>query len=89
MIGVNRVKTWILIAGLAGLFVAVGALIGGRSGATFALVIALVFNVAMYWFSGSIAIRSTRSRLAPKVSAPAHLRDLANNVPMPRYTSQT
>ena len=88
MIGVNRVKTWILIAGLAGLFVAVGALIGGRSGATFALVIALVFNVAMYWFSGSIAIRSTRSRPASEQEYPqlhAIVRELAgaNRMPMP------
>ena len=88
MIGVNRVKTWILIAGLAGLFVAVGALLGGRSGATFALVIALVFNVAMYWFSGSIAIRSTRSRPASEQEYPqlhAIVRELAgaNRMPMP------
>lgn len=88
MIGVNRVKTWILIAGLAGLFVAVGALLGGRSGATIALVIALIFNVAMYWFSGSIAIRSTRSRHVSEQEYPqlyAIVRELAaaNRMPMP------
>ena len=88
MIGVNRVKTWILIAGMAGLFVAVGAIIGGRSGATIALVIALVFNAAMYWFSGSIAIRSTRSKLASEQEYPqlhAIVRELtqANTMPMP------
>jgi heat shock protein HtpX len=88
VIGVNRVKTWILIAGLAGLFVAVGAIIGGRSGATIALVIALIFNAAMYWFSGSIAIRSTRSKLASEQEYPqlyTIVRELsqANNMPMP------
>jgi heat shock protein HtpX len=88
VIGVNRVKTWILIAGMAGLFVAVGAIIGGRSGATIALVIALVFNAAMYWFSGSIAIRSTRSKLASEQEYPqlhAIVRELtqANTMPMP------
>jgi heat shock protein HtpX len=88
VIGTNRVKTWILIAGLGGLFVAVGALIGGRSGATFALVIALVFNLAMYWFSGSIAIRSTRSKPASEQEYPqlhAIVRELAgiNRMPMP------
>jgi heat shock protein HtpX len=88
VIGTNRIKTWILLAGLAGLFVAVGALIGGRSGATFALVIALVFNFAMYWFSGSIAIRSTRSRPASEQEYPqlhAMVRELAevNRMPMP------
>jgi len=88
VIGTNRVKTWILLAGLAGLFVAVGALIGGRSGATFALVIALVFNFAMYWFSGSIAIRSTRSKPASEQEYPqlyAIVRELAgiDRMPMP------
>lgn len=62
MIGINRVKSWILIAAMGGLFVLVGAWLGGRGGATSALVLALVFNAAMYWFSGSIAVRATRSR---------------------------
>lgn len=62
MIGINRVKSWLLIAALGGLFVLVGAALGGRSGATVALVLALAFNGAMYWFSGSIAVRATRSR---------------------------
>ncbi len=88
MIGVNRLKTWILIAGLAGLFVVIGGLIGGRSGATIALGIALVFNFAMYWFSGSIAIRSTRSKLASEAEYPQLYRIVreltqANQMPMP------
>ena len=88
MIGVNRVKTWILIAAMAGLFVVIGGLIGGRSGATIALGIALVFNVAMYWFSGSIAIRSTRSKLASEAEFPqlyGIVRELTqtNQMPMP------
>ncbi len=62
MIGINRVKSWLLIAAMGGLFVLVGAALGGRGGATTALVLALAFNAAMYWFSGSIAVRATRSR---------------------------
>ena len=88
MIGVNRLKTWILIAALAGLFVVIGGLIGGRSGATIALGIALVFNFAMYWFSGSIAIRSTRSKLVSEAEYPQLYRIVrelseANQMPMP------
>ncbi|MDH4113087.1 MAG: zinc metalloprotease HtpX [Actinomycetota bacterium] len=60
--GINRAKTWMLIAALMGLFLVVGALLGGRAGMTFALVMGLAFNLAMYWWSGSIAVRSTRSR---------------------------
>jgi heat shock protein HtpX len=61
MIGINRMKTWILIAAMGGLFVLIGAVLGGRNGAIVALGFALAFNFAMYWFSGSIAVRSTRS----------------------------
>ena len=94
MIGINRVKSWLLIATLAGLFVAVGALIGGGQGATIALVLALVFNFAMYWFSDRIAIAATRSKPVTEVEAPelyAMVRELAveARAPMPRiYVSE-
>ena len=94
MIGINRVKSWLLIATLAGLFVAVGALLGGGQGATIALVLALVFNFAMYWFSDRIAIAATRSKPVTEVEAPelyAMVRELAveARAPMPRiYVSE-
>ena len=94
MIGINRVKSWLLIAALAGLFVAVGALIGGGQGATIALVLALVFNFAMYWFSDRIAIAATRSKPVSEAEAPelyAMVRELAveARAPMPRiYVSE-
>src|ERR671919_1539743 len=89
MIGINRVKSWLLIAGLAALFVAVGALVGGRQGATVALGLALVFNFAMYWFSDRIALRATRSRPVEEHEAPEIydiVRELAAEAkaPMPR-----
>jgi heat shock protein HtpX len=89
MIGINRVKTWVLIAALAGLFVAVGALIGGGQGATIALGLALVFNFIMYWSSDRIAIAATRSKPVTEDQAPelfAIVRELAAeaHVPMPR-----
>ena len=94
MIGINRVKTWILIAALAGLFVAVGAAIGGGQGATVALVIALAFNAAMYFASDRIAVAATRSRPVAEADAPelyAMVRELAAEAkaPMPRiYVSE-
>jgi heat shock protein HtpX len=94
MIGINRAKTWILIAALAGLFVAVGAAIGGRSGALIALVLAFGFNAAMYFASDKIAIAATRSRPVSEAEAPeiyAMVRELAAGAraPMPRiYISQ-
>ncbi len=60
--GINRMKTWILIAALGGLFVLIGQWLGGTSGAVVALGFALVFNFSMYWFSDKIAIATTRSK---------------------------
>ncbi|HEX2025347.1 MAG TPA: protease HtpX, partial [Actinomycetota bacterium] len=89
MIGINRAKSWLLIATLAGLFVAVGALIGGGRGATIALGLSLVFNFVMYWASDRIAIAATRSKPVTEAQAPelyAMVRELAveARVPMPR-----
>jgi heat shock protein HtpX len=94
MIGINRVKTWILISSLAALFVAVGALVGGGQGATIALVLAFVFNFIMYWSSDRIAIAATRSKPVSEAEAPelyAIVRELAAEAkaPMPRiYVSE-
>jgi heat shock protein HtpX len=89
MIGLNRVKTWVLIAALGGLFVLIGGALGGRSGMVMALGIALVFNFSMYWFSDKIAIATTRSKPVSEQEAPELyriVRELAetNRMPMPR-----
>jgi heat shock protein HtpX len=94
VIGLNRVKTWILIAALGGLFVLVGSWLGGTQGAAIALVIALVFNFSMYWFSDKIAIATTRSHPVTEQEFPAYhriVRELTQEagVPMPRlYVSE-
>jgi heat shock protein HtpX len=87
--GINRLKTWVLIAALGGLFVLVGQWIGGTGGATTALVIALIFNVSMYWFSDRIAIATTRSKPVTEREMPDYyriVRQLATerNMPMPK-----
>src|SRR5919198_128484 len=86
MTGINRVKTWILIAALGGLFVGLGALFGGQNGALIMLVIAIVFNGAMYWFSDRIAIAASRSKPVTEAEAPelyAIVRDLTQSQGMP------
>jgi heat shock protein HtpX len=94
MIGINRTKTWLLIGAMAGLFVVVGAWIGGGQGATIALALALVFNLVMYWSSDKIAIAATRSKPVSEQQAPElhqMVRELAAsaNAPMPRiYISE-
>ena len=86
--GINRLKTWVLIAALGGLFVVIGSL-WGTQGAVLGLGIALVFNVAMYWWSGSIAVRTTRSRPVTEQEYPdlyRIVRELAaaDHLPMPQ-----
>ncbi len=88
MPGINRAKTWILIAALMGLFLLVGRAIGGSSGMAIALVLGLAFNFAMYWFSGSIAVKTTRSHPVTEQEYPQlyrMVRELAaaDQVPMP------
>ncbi len=88
MAGINRVKTWILIAALGGLFVVIGSF-WGTNGMVVALGLALVFNVSMYWFSDKIAIATTRSKPVSEREYPrlyAIVRELTalRQMPMPR-----
>ena len=53
----NNVKTFVLMAGLLGLFVLVGQLIGGSSGLMAALVFGSIFNFIMYFFSDKLVLR--------------------------------
>jgi heat shock protein HtpX len=89
MIGMNRLKTWLLIAAMGGLFVLIGAWLGGTGGAAVALVFALGFNFAMYWWSGNIAVTTTRSRPVTEQEYPQLYRIVrelaeANRMPMPQ-----
>jgi heat shock protein HtpX len=68
--GINRAKTWLLIAAMGGLFVLIGSWLGGANGALIALLVALAFNAAMYWFSDKIAIATTRSKPVTEQEAP-------------------
>jgi heat shock protein HtpX len=91
---VNRVKTWVLIAALGGLFILIGNLVGGNRGMVIALVFALLFNFSMYWFSDKIAIATSRSKPVTEQEYPrlyAIVRELtqAKGMPMPRmYVSE-
>ena len=91
----NRVKTWVLIAALGGLFVIVGELVlGGVEGLLIGLLFGLGFNLAMYWFSDKIAVTTTRSKPVTEQEYPqlyAIVRELtsAQRMPMPRiYVSE-
>jgi heat shock protein HtpX len=83
-----RLRAWLLIAGLSGLLVGIGAMLGGGWIVTFA-VIAVVMNLAMYWFSDRLALRASRAEPLEEHEAPElfeDVRDLSGRagIPVPR-----
>jgi len=84
----SQLKTWVLLAALGGLLVAVGAIVGGRTGLIVALAFALLLNVGMYWFSDRIALKANGARPMQPGEAPQverMVRDLTGRagIPMP------
>ncbi|MBI4965215.1 MAG: zinc metalloprotease HtpX [Desulfomonile tiedjei] len=78
----NQVKTVVLLTALMSLLVVIGAIIGGKNGATIALVIALVMNFGSYWFSDKIVLKMYNAQEVTETEAP----DLFNLVQ--RLTTQ-
>ena len=68
-------RTTLLLAGLGGLLVVIGALDRRREGAAGFLVIALVINLGMYWFSDKIALRRGAREARLRGGGPAALPD--------------
>jgi heat shock protein HtpX len=66
----NNIKTFVLMAGLLGLFVLVGQMIGGSSGLVAALVIGSLFNFVMYFFSDRLVLRMYGARVVTAQDAP-------------------
>ncbi len=64
-----RLRTWALVAGLTGLMIALGALIGGAFLWLFVL-IAVAFNLVGYFYSDKIALRAARARPLRRADAP-------------------
>jgi heat shock protein HtpX len=83
----NQLKTWVLLAALGGLLVAVGGFLGGREGLTFALLFAVVLNFGVYWFSDKIALKINRARPVQPGELPEVeriLTDLAGRAGIPK-----
>jgi heat shock protein HtpX len=66
----NNVKTFVLMAGLLGLFVLAGQLIGGSSGLIAALVIGSLFNFIMYFFSDRLVLKMYGAQVVTAQQAP-------------------
>jgi heat shock protein HtpX len=84
----TKVRTWLLVAGLTGLVIALGTVLGGAFLWLFAA-LAVIFNLVGYLYSDRIALRVARAQPLPEQAAPevhATVRGLAARagIPMPR-----
>lgn len=66
----NQLKTLILLAALGGLLVVLGGYMGGKNGATIALVIAIALNFGSYWFSDRIVLSMYNAQEVNESQAP-------------------
>jgi heat shock protein HtpX len=81
-------KTGVLLAALSGLLLFLGDWLGGSTGLTIALGIALVMNIGSYWYSDKLAIKMARAKPADERQHQTYfriVRDLADRAgqPMP------
>jgi heat shock protein HtpX len=82
----NRIKTFVLLALMGGLFVLVGGLIAPWTGSLIGLALGLALVGGTYWFSDRLAVRAARAR---RVTAAEHPRlaaivaGLANRAGLP------
>lgn len=85
----NVLKTGLLFTVLTLLFVALGSMIGGTSGAVIAFAIAVVMNLGTFWFSDKLVIKMTRAQPVERHQSP-ELFDMVErlssraNIPMPK-----
>ena len=63
-------RTFMLMAGLTGLFVAIGYLIGGQSGMLIALLVAGAMNLFAYWNSDKVVLRMYNAHPVDRGNAP-------------------
>ena len=91
----NRVKTFILLAGLTVLMVLAGRALGGTGGMQIALVMAVAMNFFSYWYSDKIVLRMSGAQEVSAADAPELHRIVeelsrAADIPKPRvYVMQT
>ena len=66
----NTAKTFVLLAGIGGIFVLLGSVFGGVGGAVIGLAIAFAITGASYWYSDRIAIKAAHAVEVDANSAP-------------------
>src|SRR3954471_19944185 len=84
----TQLRTALLLAGLSGLLVGIGAVIGGGALPIF-VVLAVAMNMGAYWFSDKVALKASKAQPLSQAEAPALYQDIAEltgraGLPMPR-----
>jgi heat shock protein HtpX len=82
----NTFKTFVLLAGLGGLLVVIGQLLGGYTGALIGLALGLLFVGFSYWKSDALAIRAARAVPVTEEQMPEYyavVRELTQQAGMP------
>jgi heat shock protein HtpX len=85
----NTFRTGLLLAGLTGLFLAIGYLIGGQGGMVLAVLFAAGTNLFAYWNADKMVLRMQGARQIDRSSAPEFYDIIADlsaraNLPMPK-----
>jgi heat shock protein HtpX len=85
----NTFRTGLLLAGLTGLFLAIGYLMGGQNGMLLAFLFAAGTNLFAYWNSDKMVLRMQGAQEVDRASAPEYydiVETLARraNLPMPK-----
>ena len=85
----NTFRTGLLLAGLTGLFLAIGYLMGGQGGMVLAFLFAAGTNLFAYWNADKMVLRMQGARQIDRSSAPEFYEIIANlaaraNLPMPK-----
>ena len=85
----NQFKTTLLLAGLTGLFLFFGQLLGGNQGMVIAFVLAAGMNFFSYFYSDKLVLKMYRAKPATEAEAPRLYRTVArlaakSGTPMPK-----
>jgi len=85
----NTFRTGLLLAGLTGLFLAIGYLLGGQGGMMLAFLFAAGTNLFAYWNSDKMVLRMQGAREVDRATAPEYYDIVATlaqraNLPMPK-----
>jgi len=83
----NNMKTVILLGALTGLFLFVGGAAGGRGGMIIALIFAGIMNIAAYWFSDKIVLKTYGAQPLSQTEAPGihnMVEELCQNAGIPK-----